>query len=303
MKLPEGFRTRVRNVWGSGGDKWLEAFPDILSGCMKRWKLISITMHPELSYNFIAHGESETLGKVVLKIGVPVNEMEDEISALKLLNGDHTVRLLDSDSIKGALLLEEITPAKPLHALDDNVQESLIAARLIDNIPIPAQRRSTLPTVEKWSDVFDRIISGYESRSRGLPVKTVEKAKGMARGLAETSNGKWLLHGDLHHGNILFDKKRGWLAIDPKGVIGDRAYECARFLHNPMPDFLSCEDPITKTEERVDVFSEYLNEDRNRILGWAFVDCIIGACWDIEESIDNVDYYVQVARLLEGLIQ
>lgn len=302
MKLPAEFTTLVKNVWGDTGEKWLEEFPAILSHCIQKWKLTSVTMHPDLSYNFIARAVSDVSGKIVLKIGVPTKDLETEISALQYFSHDYAVKLLDSDSTQGALLLEEITPAKPLHTLNDNALESRIAAQVIANIPTPAPEESQFPTVEKWAQVFNRIISDYIPESQGLPVNLVEKAKKITRELTETAKGKWLLHGDLHHDNILFDNKRGWLAIDPKGVIGDRSYECARFLRNPIPEFLSCDDPIKKTEERIEIFSSYLKEDRNRILGWAIVDSILGACWCIEDSIDYVDYCVDFAHIFERLV-
>jgi streptomycin 6-kinase len=87
-----------------------------------------------------------------------------------------------------------------------------------------------------------------------------------------------LLHGDLHHENIRADRERGWVAIDPKGVIGAPAHEAAWFQHNPIPGFLSMDDPRGVARRRVEILASILGADRARLLAWAFFDAVLGAC-------------------------
>lgn len=73
--------------------------------------------------------------------------------------------------------------------------------------------------------------------------------------------------GDLHHDNILQnsdDEARysfsdgGWLVIDPKGVIGEQAYEVAAFIRNPIPELLTHDDAPTIIHNRITRFAELL---------------------------------------------
>jgi streptomycin 6-kinase len=58
------------------------------------------------------------------------------------------------------------------------------------------------------------------------------KAARLARDLLAEPVPPGALHGDLHHENVL-SSPRGWLAIDPKGIWGDPAYEAANAFRNP----------------------------------------------------------------------
>jgi streptomycin 6-kinase len=92
-----------------------------------------------------------------------------------------------------------------------------------------------------------------------------------------------LLHGDLHHYNVLRDSQRGWLAIDPKGVIGEIEYELGAGLRNP------CERPEVFTrpaviERRVKQFAGKLPINQHRALAWAFSEAVLAAIWCVEDG-------------------
>jgi streptomycin 6-kinase len=76
-----------------------------------------------------------------------------------------------------------------------------------------------------------------------------------------------LLHGDLHHCNVLFDDVRGWLAVDPKGVVGELEYGAALRYPYERPE-LFAEPSIVR--KRVERFASILNLDTTRVLSWAF---------------------------------
>jgi streptomycin 6-kinase len=87
----------------------------------------------------------------------------------------------------------------------------------------------------------------------------------------------------LHHDNVLFDQERGWLAIDPKDVIGELEYEVGAALRNPLErsDFFADSAVIRR---RVDTFSEALGLRAARILAWAFAQAVLSAVWAIEDN-------------------
>jgi streptomycin 6-kinase len=74
---------------------------------------------------------------------------------------------------------------------------------------------------------------------------------------------------------------RGWLAVDPKGLLGDPAYETANIFINPERGEKIASDP-RRIAARADILSQRLGYNRKRILGWAAAHAALSACWDLE---------------------
>jgi streptomycin 6-kinase len=87
-----------------------------------------------------------------------------------------------------------------------------------------------------------------------------------------------VLHGDLHHFNILRSTRCGWLAIDPKGLYGDRHFDVCQFLRNPDPM------PPHVNRRRLDIFAAELGLNRQRLRDWCVVHAVLDLCWDFEEG-------------------
>jgi streptomycin 6-kinase len=109
-----------------------------------------------------------------------------------------------------------------------------------------------------------------------------------------------LLHGDLHHDNILSLGDGSWVAIDPKGVVGDPAYEVAPFICNPMPELLERIDLALIMTRRLQLFSERLNIPLRRLRDWSYVHAVLAACWSAQEN-DSVTRWLTVAQIIESL--
>ncbi len=91
------------------------------------------------------------------------------------------------------------------------------------------------------------------------------------------------LHGDLHHGNVLNFGERGWLAIDPKGLVGERGFDFANIFGNP--------DPATATESgrlarQSQVVAEAAGLERQRLLSWILAFAGLSASWGLEDGED-----------------
>ena len=109
----------------------------------------------------------------------------------------------------------------------------------------------------------------------------------IARTLLATSTPPQPLHGDLHHDNVL-NSPRGWLAIDPKGVLGDPDYEPANAFRNPdcAGDLILHPDRIARLANR---FAHRLGHPRDRLLGWAAAHCALSICWSREDGLDPTE--------------
>lgn len=93
-----------------------------------------------------------------------------------------------------------------------------------------------------------------------------------------------VLHGDLHHGNVLDFDRSGWLAIDPKGLIGERGFDFANIFTNPDLD-----NPIPRVatipeifKQRLSIVTETAGLERERLLKWIISWCGLSTIWSLE---------------------
>jgi len=103
----------------------------------------------------------------------------------------------------------------------------------------------------------------------------------VADALIDTQTDIRPLHGDLHHENIITGGKRGWLAIDPQGLIGDPAYEVANIFGNPRGIVLADPDLITA---RVRTFAPAIGCHEEKILRFAIAHAGLSVSWSIEDG-------------------
>ena len=79
----------------------------------------------------------------------------------------------------------------------------------------------------------------------------------------------------------ILSKSNDWIIIDPKGMIGDPAYEIAAFMRNPIPELLSQSNIIELMHRRIKSFAHILNMDEKRIAQWSFIGTILAHIWDV----------------------
>ena len=222
---------------------------------------------------------------VVLKIVKTRNDEWHSGAIVRAFDGRGVVRAFECAD--GALLLERITPGDSLERFtvtgrDDEAID--IAADVIGRMGSTAAPRRCA-TVEQWGEAFSRYLS---SGDRSIPRGLVEEGQRRFAALSASQQNVRLLHGDLHHDNVLFDANRGWLAIDPKGVAGEIEYELGAFFRNPIarPD-LAVERAVI--ERRLDRFTRALNLNRDRTLAWVFAQAVLSAIWTIEDGFAVAD--------------
>ncbi|HEX4183036.1 MAG TPA: aminoglycoside phosphotransferase family protein [Caulobacteraceae bacterium] len=100
--------------------------------------------------------------------------------------------------------------------------------------------------------------------------------------LAEPRDGV-VLHGDIHHQNILHDPERGWVAIDPKGLIGERAFDYANTLENPI----HCPEVVLspgRLRRQAEVIAEGSGIELRRLLEFTFAFAALSECWGVEDG-------------------
>jgi len=278
----------------------LQRLPAIIADCERQWSLTASNPIDNLSINYIAPAVQKDGLRAILKIGVPGRELTTEIEALLIFDGHGSVKLLDADRERGALLLERLSPGTPLKTVTDDAEATQIAARVMRRLWQPVPDNHPFPTVEQWAAGATAKLRPHFNGSTGpLPKPLVDKAERLFAELLPSMGERGLLHGDLHPENILMATRRPWLAIDPKGVVGEAAYETGALLRNPCPQFLKQPRPAQTISRRVDIFAAELGFERERILGWAPAQAVPAAGWCIEIQSDCRKYLITVAQLID----
>jgi streptomycin 6-kinase len=291
VQLPEDFVRTVRSAYGDPGQAWLDRLPALLAEVAAGWAL-SVGEPYELTYNYVTRATRSDGTPVVVKLVPPAYEgIRTEPTALRLAGGNGMVRLLAEDPDRGAFLLERAEPGERLtevHRTDDDAATRIgaeIGLRL--HRPVPDAERAVFPTVEDWADdAFRKLRERHGGGTGSLPAAVVERGEREHAELVASSAPAVLLHGDLHHDNVL-RSRRGWLAIDPHGVLGEPAYEVGALLRNP-PGFGARPGIRPVLDRRVAILAEAYGVDRERVRAWGRAHNVVSLLWSDEDG-DGVD--------------
>jgi len=270
--------------------------PGIVKRLSAQWNLHNLTPLPQgWAGNMVYAAEQKLPGgllrEVVLKVGYDHQAIKQEAYALRFFSEGSCVVLLDNNEECAALLLERIAPGTRLLScfLHDEKQAIHITVQIVQNLHSATGDYSSFPTIQQW-------LTGLEKNWPYLQ-NHLPKARALASYLVKTQQEPVLLHGDLHHENILQDHAGTWLAIDPKGVIGEPAYEVGSFVRNPIPDLLEQPNILGIISYRLDLFAELLKIDRQRIKEWCYVQEVLADCWSLKDGADPENMF-DLARII-----
>jgi streptomycin 6-kinase len=234
---------------------------------------------------------------VILKLLAP-GETEEQTGALALryFRGQGAVRLLRHDS--GAHLLEYAAGAELITLVErgeDEAATRIIAQVLnqLHGVPQDAPRDG-LFTLERWF----RALFVQAAADRQAGAHTVyTRGAALARRLLDDPRDVRVLHGDIHHRNIR-QSARGWLAFDPKGLVGERTYDCANALCNPPLTGIVHNE--TRLLRSAGILAAALDIDRARVLAFTYAYACLSACWSLTISDDAMaQWALGVAALIE----
>jgi streptomycin 6-kinase len=272
----------------------------LLASCVRRYDL-SVGEPFELSFNYVAPVTRADGSEAVLKLSPHGEDFGHELTAIRHFDGRGMSRLLESDDTLGIALLERLRPGAMLVGLNDDDRETAIAADLMIELHREGTPESTLPTTRDWFTAFANHRSAHHGSSGPLPVSVFEDGEATYRGLLRSSAPSVLLHGDLHHYNILSAEREPWLSIDPHGVIGEPAFEVGAYLGNPT-GLLTHAHPERFLERRTHLLAERLGLDRKRVVAWGFAYQTLSAVWSAENDGNRWHRAIRVAELLRSLL-
>jgi streptomycin 6-kinase len=271
----------------------------------REWRVV-IEDSVETESSVIAFGTRND-EPVVLKV---VRRMSDEWCSgeiLKAFDGHGCARVYEW--APGVVLLERLRPGHSLVDLTLNGRDEEATDILAEVIQRMSARSSSMSQVElpqrcatvfDWGQAFERYVATGDDQ---IPADLVAEGQQLYSRLCASQVNPILLHGDLQHYNVLFDARRGWLAIDPKGVVSEVEYEVGAFLRNPFerPElFLSC----PRIERRVTLFANKLKLNYERMLGWGFAQAILSAIWMIEDgfAVNATNPALRLAHVIRPML-
>lgn len=267
------------------------------AGLVRRWRLTGLSPLATGPAARLWRAESPAHGAVVLKVLGPRGGEDARGFALMAAAAGAGMVRVHATAPRACLM--DWLPGPSLGALvrggrDDEAARILASvARAVGRVVPPA---GLAPLERHLAALVDGAGTGWPPAARAAfgPVQA------RARRLLATAPAPVALHGDLHHDNVLRGPS-GWVAIDPKGLVGDPAFETANSFRNPLdcPDLARDRDRIRRLAR---TFAAALGHPEDRILGWAEVLAACSALWSIEDGDDPGDD-LQLLPVLSSLRQ
>jgi len=299
LSIPPAVAETIVGIHKDAGREWLATAPGRIAALAREQ---GFRLHPPfegLSQAYVAPVTLADGRAAVLKAQPPHDEASSELAALAAWNGAGAVRLLWSDPKGAFALLEHVRPGITLETVPEDDEATQLAAGVMRRLCVAPPSEPALIPLAHWGGAFGRYRARYPS-SGPLPVGLVSAAEAAWDKMLASSPEPRLLHGDLHHGNILAADGE-WLAIDPKGVVGDPAFEPSALFFNPHDRLAACGDVPALVARRLHLLSDALALDRGRIAAWAFARCVLSMCWTIEDNASLRPWMLDVSGALYGL--
>lgn len=281
FQLTEDFCQRIRARHRKEAEPWLANLPDTIGKICEEHEVELIRQHD--SYEAIVlEGLSPGLGAVVAKFGHPTRFLQS-IRASRMFAEHGGVPVLAACEKRGVLLTRKIEPGATLLSIfqkgnDDHATE-LAAATIV------RLRSVGVPAANAFRHGNDFAVA-FDQKAEKIPLGVstlIPRAKAILAELLQDDRPLTLLHGDLHHDNIVIDADGAAYVIDPKGIIADPAYEVGAWMRNPM-DLYDNSDPSMLLRRRFDIFCNDLGEDRERLRAWSFVQMCLAAIGLFEDE-------------------
>ena len=211
---------------------------------------------------------SETGEPAMLKLGWPHPEATYEHLALRAWAGEGAVRLLRADPRRQVMLLERAHPGHDLRHVPI-VEACEVIAGLYPKLHGP-----TLPQLDRLSAHARRWADqlGTLRRTQRVPRRFVDQAISLAADFAsDPGTDLGLIHTDLHFANVLAAEREPWLAIDPKPLTGEPAYEVAPVLWNRWEEAVATGDLRAAVLTRMFTLIDVAGLDEDRVRAWVLV--------------------------------
>ncbi len=289
LRIPDRLARIVVSAFGDVGRDWLARLPILVADAASAWQLqVGTPFEPGGNVGWVAPVRRADGSDAVLKVECPGHRNPWAAKGLQHWAGRGAARLLDSDEASQILLLERCMPGTNGDDLDVAAANKAVASVLAELHaveppaadefePLAMLVERSCETMWDWFERFEPPVD------RGV----VAHADELFRSLTSSSTDTVLLHGDLGPSNVVLSE-RGWLAIDPYPVLGDRAFDVGHSLSRR---------DLRNAREQIGLFADRLDLDARRIAGWTFACCVelaleswsVGDAMGLRECLDRAE--------------
>ena len=278
QNLNSTFIANIRDLYGEEGEAWINNLPAQLAQLSAKWNLRFLNVMPDLTYNFVGLVEMIPTGeRAIIKIGPKRKNIATEVQWLQCFT-QGVPKIYWHDEEHDAFLMEHLEPGASLKTLVKAGQDDAatrILCQTIRDLQSHQQEKPAFPHISELKENLS-VLKNH------LDDKILLKAESWFQELTADQTQDVILHGDLHHDNVL-SSGATWKVIDPHGYIGDPAFEAGAMIYNPC-DFFPKEKPISQiVERRLKILVEELPFDSKRIKAWAYCRTILSIAWTFED--------------------
>lgn len=281
IAVPDDFAAATVRREGAAGQAWIDSLPALADELLQRWSLVpdGPVMHGSVGIVLPVRPSA------VVKVAFPHPGNVHEPDAFAAWNGRGAVRIYRRDDSRFAMLLERADRGT-LADVADHDHAVAVLGQLSQRLAVaaPAGLPRLRDQIDQWSSEI--LASGHP-----LPQRVLDA---VIAGVRELDHPDTLVHGDLYDANVLAGDREPWLAIDPKGCVGDPAYDAFTVLHSPRLLF------TTDHMRWLHLYCEAAGIDRERARRWTLLRAVRSALWDRRHG--GPDWLVRATeRLVEAL--
>ena len=292
-------KKNIISMYNDEGQQWLDSLPDITAKIANEHNLSGLTPVNNMTFNYVASGYQNDK-PIILKMGMNSKALVKEVLCLKAFALASAAEVIAHDN--NMIIMQRAVPGFTLknHFPDNDMDATKILCEKLKEL-----YKASIPeshNLYHLSELFKTLDQKLD-----IPDEILSKAKHLRDKLLSTTTEEVLLHGDLHFDNILKNgdsesrrsskSEDGWLVIDPKGFIGDPAFEPAAFLCNPIPAVLQENKPRELIENRINICSADLGIDAQRITDWLYAKSVLCWAWSLEDNLD-ASYWKELLSIL-----
>ncbi|MFE7194754.1 aminoglycoside phosphotransferase family protein [Kitasatospora sp. NPDC057541] len=271
--VPDWLTRSITAAHPAEATSWLAELPTLVSAQLTRLGVtLDRVLDPGGTLSLVAYvHRDDDLTPAALKVSLRTPETAHEPEALTTWAGRGAVLLLDAHRTptSSVLLLERLHGEIPLRSLAEP-KAMLEATSLLHRLWLP------LPV----SHPHHKLPTTPTTLPGGLPALPDEatplltEARETAASLTASATEEFLLHGDFHHGNVLAADRAPWLAIAPRPLVGERAYDLARLALDRADTLVGSPGLPAALRRRLHQLADALDVDRDRLRGWTLVRAV-----------------------------
>lgn len=268
---------------------------DNLDYAVKQFQLTDMTIIYEQQSRTIYRAHSAEWGNVIVKINDSVATLRNEYTMLHRLQGNGCCKVYVFDEERGILIEERLCPGIVLREERNPENRIRIFATVFSQIHSYMPENTEYPTYLDWLGKADKFCR--EQVAEQEIKEDMHKAYEIGCELFDKYQERILLHGDLHHDNILQNETGGYSMIDPKGVVGPEIFDVPRFLLN---EFDYAEESAARIHigKMLELVVEIMGYDRQDIKKLLFMETVLANVWSLEDGEPVDRHLIQVTRAL-----